>query len=109
MTSVQDREDDEFADDKAGELIDDVLDSRLGRRFLWALDRLGWRIALQDPRPGEGDRRWPVPSWDKRKKWPAWIDTDYLKPKPKPTLRPIDGGKKDDCVHDTTHHNERTQ
>ena len=60
MGEQQDRE-----DGRAYALIMKTLDTSLGYRLVWALDRLGWRIATQQlddrkfPAPYQSTARWP--------------------------------------------------
>jgi len=83
----QDRE-----DDRAYALIMKTLDTSLGYRLVWALDRLGWRIATQQL----DGRKFPAP-YQSTAQWPHWMepaDRDELK------LRVIEDGKKDDAQSD---------
>jgi hypothetical protein len=65
----QDRE-----DDRAYALIMKTLDTSLGYRLVWALDRLGWRIATQQlddrklfPAPYQSTAQWMEPADDELK------------------------------------------
>jgi hypothetical protein len=82
----QDRE-----DDRAYRLIMRTLDTSLGYRLMWALDRLGWRIARQKL----DDHKFPAP-YQSSAKWPHWMepaDRDELK-------RVIEDDKQDDAQSD---------
>ena len=58
MGEQQDRENEQDReDDRAYAFIMKTLDTSLGYRLVWALDRLGWRIATQQL----DDRKFPAP------------------------------------------------
>ena len=76
-------------DDRAHALIMRTLDTSLGYRLMWALDRLGWRIATQKL----DDRKFPAP-YQSNANWPHWMkpgDRDELR------LRVTEDDKKDDA------------
>ena len=64
MGEQQDRE-----DGRAYALIMKTLDTSLGYRLVWALDRLGWRIATQQL----DDRKFPAP-YQSTAQWPHWME-----------------------------------
>jgi hypothetical protein len=69
------------------------------RRFVHALDVIGWKIVPQRVTPGLPDMpRLSVPLGSRRKNWPSWIDDGREKPSPK--LQLLDGGKDDDGEQD---------
>ena len=82
----QDRE-----DDRAYALIMKTLDTSLGYSLVWALDRLGWRIATQKL----DDRKFPAP-YQSTAQWPHWMKPADKEPK----VRVIDSGKEDDARSD---------
>jgi hypothetical protein len=85
MGEQQDRE-----DGRAYALIMKTLDASLGYRLVWALDRLGWRIATQQL----DDRKFPAP-YQSTAQWPHWMEpAEELK------VRVIDSGKEDDARSD---------
>ena len=64
-------------DDRAYALIMKTLDTSLGYRLIWALDRLGWRIATQ-----QLDERMFLAPYQSTAQWPHWMepaDRDELK------------------------------
>jgi hypothetical protein len=61
--SEQDRE-----HDRAYAFIMRTLDTSLGYRLMWALDRLGWRIATQQL----DGRKFPAP-YQSTAEWPHWM------------------------------------
>jgi hypothetical protein len=68
----QDRE-----DDRAYALIMKTLESSLGYRLVWALDRLGWRIATQQL----DDHKFPAP-YQSTAQWPHWMEPAMSLPTP---------------------------
>ena len=69
-----------------------TLDSSLGYRLMWALDRVGWRIATQQL----DDGKFPAPS-QSTAEWPHWmkpVDRD------EPKTRVIDDDKRNDAQSD---------
>jgi hypothetical protein len=86
MGEQQDRE-----DGRAYTLIMNTLDTSLGYRLVWALDRLGWRIATQQL----DDRKFPAP-YQSTAQWPHWMEPAGEEA----TVRVIDSGKEDDVRSD---------
>jgi hypothetical protein len=86
MGEQQDRE-----DGRAYTLIMNTLDTSLGYRLVWALDRLGWRIATQQL----DDRKFPAP-YQSTAQWPHWMEPADEGPK----VRVIDSGKEHDARSD---------
>jgi hypothetical protein len=86
MGEQQDRE-----DGRAYALIMKTLDTSLGYSLVWALDRLGWRIATQQL----DDRKFPAP-YQSTAQWPHWMEPADKEPK----VRVIDSGKEDDARSD---------
>jgi hypothetical protein len=86
MGEQQDRE-----DGQAYALIMKTLDTSLGYRLVWALDRLGWRIATQQL----DDRKFPAP-YQSTAQWPHWMEPADEEA----TVRVIDSGKEDDVRSD---------
>jgi|SRR5437867_2906967 len=86
MGEQQDRE-----DGRAYALIMKTLDTSLGYSLVWALDRLGWRIATQQL----DDRKFPAP-YQSTAQWPHWMKPADKEPK----VRVIDSGKEDDARSD---------
>jgi hypothetical protein len=70
-----------------------TLDTSLGYRLMWALDRLGWQLT---PQQQPYDAKFPAP-YQSTAKWPHWMepaDRDELK------LRVIEDGTKYDAYSD---------
>jgi len=91
MGEQQDRENEQDReDDRAYALIMKTLDTSLGYRLVWALDRLGWRIATQQL----NNRKFPAP-YQSTAQWPHWMEPADEEP-----VRVIDNGKGDDARSD---------
>jgi hypothetical protein len=86
MGEQQDRE-----DGRAYAFIMKTLDASVGYRLVWALDRLGWRIATQQL----DDRKFPAP-YQSTAQWPHWMEPADEGPK----VRVIDSGKEHDARSD---------
>jgi hypothetical protein len=84
MGEQQDRE-----DGRAYAFIMKTLDASVGYRLVWALDRLGWRIATQQL----DDRKFPAP-YQSTAQWP--LDGEEA------TVSVIDSGKEDDVRSDNS-------
>ena len=87
MGEQQDRE-----DGQAYALIMKTLDTSLGYRLVWALDRLGWRIATQQL----DDRKFPAPYQSAQ--WPHWMEPADEEA----NVRVVDNGKEDDARSGTS-------
>jgi hypothetical protein len=70
MGEQQNRENEQDREDnRAYAFIMKTLESSLGYRLVWALDRLGWRIATQQL----DDRKFPAP-YQSTAQWPHWME-----------------------------------